>query len=184
MNALSLYSGIGGFDLAAHAAGCDLVAFCESNAYCRTVLNHYWPTVPIYENDEDVTFERLQSDGLDPASIDLIIGGPPCQASSAAGKRGGDNDARWRWPEYIRIVGEVRPRWFVAETPRGITSLRHSSGERAFGGILAALSEMGYCVSWGTWGAGDVGAPHKRERIFLIGQRLEYATRCECLYVH
>ena len=173
MRVLSLYSGIGGLDLAAHAAGCTPIAFCESDAYCRTVLNHYWPTVPIYENDEDVTFEQLQSDGLDPSSIDLVIGGPPCQAASGAGKRGGDSDPRWRWPEAIRIVGQVRPRYgFVFENPRGIASLRHSDGTRAFGGILGTLSEMGYRVTWGTWGAGDVGAPHKRERIFLVGRRL------------
>ena len=166
---LSLYSGIGGMDRAARSAGMDVVAFCESDPYCRSVLALRHPGVPIYERDTEVTSERLRSDGV---FVELIMGGPPCQSASSAGRRGGDTDARWRWPEFIRIVGDVRPRWWVAENPTGILSLRHGSGERAFGGILGALSEVGYSVGWETVRASDSGAPHRRERVFVVGRRM------------
>jgi site-specific DNA-cytosine methylase len=160
---LSLFSGIGGMDLAAAACGFEIVAFCEIDPFCRSVLQTHWPTVPIYLDVKEVTYEQLDRDGLLP--IDLISGGPPCQPASLAGQRRGQQDDRWLWPQFLRVVGEVRPRWCVAENPVGILSV---DARRAWGAILGTLVEMGYRCGWGIWGADDAGAPHRRERVFLL----------------
>jgi site-specific DNA-cytosine methylase len=164
MNVLSMYAGIGGFDLAAHAAGMRTVAFCEPEPFCRRVLAHHWPGVPCYAYDHDITAARLRADGIGP--IDLIIGGPPCQPASAAGKRLGASDSRWRWPEFLRIVGDLRPRWVVAENPTGLLSLFDGA---AFHAILLELSALGYRTGHCVYGADAVGAPHRRDRVFITG---------------
>lgn len=165
---VSLYSGILGLDRAAEAHGFTTVAACDTSAYCRHVIGHYLPDALIYESDEDVTRERLRHDGVDPAGVWAVIGGPPCQPSSAAGQRFGTRDSRWRWPEAIRVVGELCPRWFVFEQPPGILSL---DGRRPFLSIVDQLSALGYRVGCGGWPALAVGAPHKRDRFFIIGCR-------------
>ena len=171
MNALSLYTGVGGLDLAALGAGIDVVAMCEGDAYCRTVLRARFPDVPIYESDEEVTDDRLRADGI--PSVDLVFGGPPCQPASAAGKRAGVRDPRWRWGEFLRIVREVRPRWVVAKQPPGIFSL--DSGER-WEEILDTVAQMGYRAGWSCYGADAVGAPQRRDRLFLVGARVALAS--------
>src|SRR5207244_2296547 len=88
------------------------------------------------------------SGGVCPGSIDLVHGGPPCQPASAAGKRAGSSDSRWRWPEFLRIIGELQPRWVLAENPTGLVSLRHGDGAPAFGRILAELAALGYRVGY------------------------------------
>lgn len=164
LNHLSLFSGIGGIDLAAEAAGFPTVAFCERDPFCRRVLAAHWPGVVCYDDIHDVTADRLRADGIGP--IGIISGGPPCQPASVAGKRGGVNDGRWLWPEFLRVVTEVRPRWVVAENPTGILTL---DAGRPFGAILAALDALGYVGWWGVWGASTVGASHQRERGFIVG---------------
>lgn len=165
---VSLYTGILGLDRAAEAHGFTTVAACDTSAYCRHIIGHYLPGIPIYDNDKDVTSERLRRDGIDPSGVWAVIGGPPCQPSSAAGKRLGTSDSRWRWPEAIRVVGDVQPRWFVFEQPTGIVSL---DGRKPFLAIVGSLSALGYRVGFGGWPAGAVGAPHKRDRFFIIGCR-------------
>ncbi|MGB8347693.1 MAG: DNA (cytosine-5-)-methyltransferase [Ktedonobacteraceae bacterium] len=163
MRCLSLFSGIGGIDLAAQAVGFEIVAFCEIDPFCRSILHQHWPDVLLYSDVKEVSYEQLERDGRLP--IDLVYGGVPCQPASLAGKRQGSRDERWLWPQFLRVVSEVRPRWCVAENPVGILSI---DARRAWGAILGALVTMGYRVGWGVWGAADVGAPHRRERVFLL----------------
>lgn len=95
----------------------------------------------------------------------LISGGFPCQPHSCAGKRRASGDERDLWPELRRVICEIKPRWFLGENVAG---LRSSENGRFFGGILRDLAAMGYVVGWGSWEAADVGAPHHRERIFIV----------------
>lgn len=164
MNGISVYSGIDMMGVAAFAAGIEIVAFCEPDPYCRAVLARRYPGRPIYHYDTEITCERLAADGI--TGIDLVFGGPPCQPASAAGKRLGESDPRWRWPEFLRIIRDVRPRWVCAENPRGILSL---AGGMAFDGIVNQLAGMGYRVGHELHGADAVGAPHQRDRVHIVG---------------
>ena len=160
---LSLYSGAGGMDRAL-PQGYEVAAFCEAAAYPRSVLALRHPGIPIYQSDEEVTSDRLNRDGIGP--IHMVIGGPPCQEFSMAGRRLGAAGARNRFPEYLRIVRELRPVWCVAENVAG---LRVADEGRYLGAVLWELADMGYRVGWGHWRAADAGAPHRRERIFIVG---------------
>jgi DNA (cytosine-5)-methyltransferase 1 len=169
LEVVSLYSGILGLDIAAHAAGFKTVAACDSEPFCRSAIRHYLPDIPLYESDEDVTRERLSADGIAVDRIAAVIGGPPCQDASIAGRRAGEAGNRWRWPQYLRVVRELQPTWFVAENPQGILTV---NGRRAFGLLLQEMADMGYVVSWATYGANEIGASHKRARVFIIGRKL------------
>jgi DNA (cytosine-5)-methyltransferase 1 len=153
----SLFSGIGGFDLAAEWMGWENVFQCENNKFCQKVLKQHWPNVKLYDSIENEDFTKWRG------KIDVISGGDPCQPSSVAGKRKGRNDDRFLWPQYKRVVSEVRPSFVVNENVRGTVS----------NGILdekiSDLEALGY--AW--WPpliipASAVGADHKRERIWLI----------------
>jgi DNA (cytosine-5)-methyltransferase 1 len=183
MNHLSLFSGIGGLDLAAERAGFRTVAFVERDKYCQRVLARHWPGVPIYDDVCKVTAdasylrqhargsgEPLQGFGASREAwelgrVDVISGGFPCQPHSVAGKRGASGDDRDLWPEVARIVGEFRPRWFVGENVPGLLS---SESGRFFGRVVGDLVSLGYRVGWGVWGANDVGALHRRDRVFIV----------------
>ena len=191
MNHLSLFSGIGGLDLAAEWAGFRTVAFVERDPYCQRVLAKRWPGVPCFGDVRDVahtehcderglcqrredggevlwrasggpSWERVAAAG---SPIRLVSGGFPCQPHSVAGKRQASADDRDLWPEVARVLRAIRPRWFVGENVRG---LLHSESGRFFGSILGDLADMGYRVGWGVWGASDVGALHQRERVFIV----------------
>lgn len=164
---VSLFSGVGGLDLAAEWAGFTTLAFCERDSYCQQVLRKHWPDVPIFDDVREVTADALREAGID--RVDLLSGGFPCQPFSFAGQRRGADDERHLWPEMCRIIREVRPRWVLAENVRGLLSI--DSG-RTFGAILRDLASLGYRVGWCVYGARDVGAPHKRERVFIVA----YAT--------
>src|SRR6185369_6298277 len=117
---------------------------------------------PQYHDVRTLTGARLAADGIVP---DVIIGGFPCQPHSVAGTRGASDDERDLWPEFARLVREIRPRWVLAENVLG---LRSSEAGRFFGGILRDLAECGYCVEWRSISAADMGAPHRRERVWII----------------
>jgi DNA (cytosine-5)-methyltransferase 1 len=215
MNKLSLFSGIGGDDLASDWAGIETVCFVEKDKYCQQVLRKHWPEIPIIEDVKDVTKEkimaysrlfgqaecqkqatrveqcgeiianaesqqdrRLQFAGVSPdigtsgerIGIDIISGGFPCQPHSVAGKRKGSSDERNLWPEFRRIIGEIKPRWVVAENVPGIFS---SDAGRFFGEVLADLASLGYSAGWCTFGAVDVGAWHRRDRVFIVAYASE-----------
>ena len=170
MTHLSLFSGIGGLDLAAEMAGFTTVGQVEIDDYCNGVLDYHWPEVPRWRDVKDVTAESFEErTGIKPGTLALLSGGFPCQPVSCAGKRKGDTDERWLWDEMLRVICEVRPRWVVAENVRGLLSAQAiSDGRKLFGRILRDLAENGYRVGWLCYGAGDVGAPHKRERVFIV----------------
>lgn len=163
---LSLCSGIGGIDLAAERAGFQTVGQCEIDEYASKVLAKNFKGVPNLHDIRTVTNRRLRELGI-PTGNDLTIlsAGFPCQPYSLAGKGLGDSDSRDLWGEVARVIGEVRPKWFVGENTPGLFSREN---QRYFRRILNDLSSLGYSVGWGIWGACDVGAPHKRNRVFFI----------------
>jgi DNA (cytosine-5)-methyltransferase 1 len=159
MNALSLFSGIGGIDLACEWAGIKTVAMCEREPFCQRVLHKHWPDVPIYDDVCTLTKERLEADGI--GTIDLIHGGYPCQPFSLAGQREGENDDRHLWPEVFRLIQELNPRWFVGENVVGHVTL-------GLDAVLSDLESIGY--SWESFviPASAVNARHRRERVFIV----------------
>lgn len=168
MDHLSLFTGIGGLDLAAEMAGFKTVGQVEMDEYCNQVLECHWPGLPRWRDVKDVTRESFKSKtGLDSPTV--LSGGFPCQPVSVAGKRKGDADERWLWDEMFRVIREIRPRWVVAENVRGLLSAKsNDDGRHLFGRILRDLAESGYRAGWLCYGAGDVGAPHRRERVFIV----------------
>ena len=161
MNALSLFSGIGGIDLACEWAGIKTVAFCEREPFCQKVLRKHWPNVPIYDDVCTLTKARLESDGIDCGTIDLIHGGYPCQPFSYAGKRRGAEDDRHLWPEYFRLVQEIRPRWVVGENVAGHVTL-------GLDDVLSDLESLDYTAQAFVIPAAAVYASHRRDRIFVV----------------
>ena len=163
-NHFSLCTGIGGIDLAAEWAGFTTVGQCEIDEYANKVLAKNFKGVPNLHDIRTVDNTRLRENGIDPDAITLLSAGFPCQPYSLAGKGRGDGDERDLWGEVKRCIGEIKPRWFVGENTPGLFA---RANQRYFKRILADLAEMGYRVSWGIWGACDVGAPHERKRVFL-----------------
>lgn len=164
MTHLSLCSGIGGLDLAAEWAGFETVAQCEIDTYASKVLAKNFLGVPNLNDIRTVTNERLAELGIRTPTV--ISAGFPCQPYSLAGKGLGDRDDRDLWGEVARVLREIRPRWFVGENTPGLFA---RSNQRYFRRVLDDLAALGYSVGWGIWGACDVGAPHKRQRVFMLG---------------
>jgi DNA (cytosine-5)-methyltransferase 1 len=153
----SLFSGIGGFDLGLERAGHEIVWQCENDPYCRKVLAKHWPDVPCYEDVHDVGAHNL-------AEVDVICGGFPCQPVSVAGKQLAQDDERWLWPQYARILRELRPKHCLVENVPGLLV-------RGMGDVLGDLAVLGYDAEWGCVSAASVGAPHLRKRIFIVAHR-------------
>jgi len=159
MRLLDLFSGIGGFSLAAEWVWGDeleMVAFCEIEKYCQKVLQKNFPGVPIYE---DIT----KLNGKDFKDIELLTGGFPCQDISVAGRGEGikEGTRSGLWSEMHRIISEVQPRYALIEN---VPMLTIRGGTR----VIADLTEIGYDTEWQTVGADDVGAWHKRKRIWIV----------------
>jgi len=156
MKHIDLFSGIGGFTLAAHAHGIETVAFAERDQRCRDFLSKTWPGVEIH--DDIKTF-----DGHQYAGAYLLTAGVPCQPASRAGKQGGAEDDRWLWPDALRVFAEVRPAWAIFENPPGI-------GDVGLAGILSDLENQGYAVRVFAIPACAVGAPHRRMRYWIVAK--------------
>ena len=176
---LSLCTGIGGIDLAAEWAGFRTVGQCEIDEYASKVLAKNFKGVPNLHDIRTVDNTRLREVGIEPDAITLISAGFPCQPYSLAGKGRGDGDERDLWSEVKRCLGEIKPRWFVGENTPGLFA---RANQKYFKRILADLAEMGYSVSWGIWGACDVGAPHERKRVFLCAFN-SASERCNAIGV-
>lgn len=164
---LDLFSGIGGFALAARMVGqIETVAFCEREAYAQRVLKKHWPHLPICDDIHNLR-------GNDYGPIDLITGGFPCQPYSLAGKRGGNDDDRALWPQMLRVIREARPTWVIGENVPGIISL-------ALDGVLADLESAGYACETFALPACAVDAKHRRNRIWIVGysERPERRPKC------
>tara|TARA_R100000655_G_scaffold70883_1_gene109269 strand:+ start:4103 stop:5158 length:1056 start_codon:yes stop_codon:yes gene_type:complete len=152
---LDLFSGIGGFALAARWMGIETIGFCEIDKYCQKVLKKNFPGVPIYE---DVT--KLKGDQF--KDIFLLTGGFPCQDISIAGKGAGiEGERSGLWTELHRIISEVRPKYALIEN---VSALTIRGGTR----VIGDLTEIGYDTEWQIVGANDVGAPHRRKRIWIV----------------
>jgi DNA (cytosine-5)-methyltransferase 1 len=159
VNVIDLFSGIGGFSLGLERAGMRTVAFCESEPFCRAVLAKHWPTVPCYDDVRTLTANRLAADGI---SADVICGGFPCQDISYAGKGAGLAGKRsGLWYEFHRLIAEIRPQYAFIEN---VSALR----SRGLGEVLRSLTEIGYDAEWHCIPASAVGAPHRRDRIWIV----------------
>lgn len=167
MTHLDLFSGIGGMALAARWAGFTTVAFAEVEAYPSRELARHWPGVPnlgdVTALCRDVQSTRTLYDTIGP--VTLLTGGVPCQPASLAGKRRGTADARWLWPDALRILGALRPRFGLFENPAALLDLERG---RAFSGILGGLAGLGYDAWWDCIPAGALGAGHRRNRVWLV----------------
>lgn len=161
MHLLDLFSGIGGFSLGLERSGAfKTVAFCEIEPYCQKVLAKHWPQVPIYDDVRTITADRLAADGI---TIDAICGGFPCQDISCAGKKAGlEGERSGLWFEYARIIGELRPRYVIVENVAALLS-------RGLDRVLGTLASLGYDAEWHCIPASAIGAPHKRDRVWIIG---------------
>jgi DNA (cytosine-5)-methyltransferase 1 len=155
----SLFSGIGGFDLAAEWMGWENVFSCEINEFGRSILGYYWPDVTHYKdiNETDFTIHR--------GGVDILTGGFPCQPFSLAGKREGTEDDRHLWPRMLEVIREVRPRWVVGENVYGLINW---DGGLVFEQVQADLEAEGYEVQPVILPAASVNAPHKRDRVWFI----------------
>lgn len=160
MRLLDLFSGIGGFSLGLERSGAfETVAFCEIEPYCQKVLAKHWPKVPIYNDVRTITADRLAADGI---AVDAICGGFPCQDISTAGKGAGlAGERSGLWFEYARIISEVRPRYVIVENVSALLA-------RGLDEVLRTLAEVGYDAEWEVISASSVGAPHQRDRIWIV----------------
>jgi DNA (cytosine-5)-methyltransferase 1 len=160
VNVLSLFSGIGGLELGLERAGMTVVGQVEIDPFCRQVLAKHWPEVP--RHDDVRTAVQWWRAGPRP-DVDLICGGFPCQPFSTAGQQRGASDPRWEWPAFSACLRALRPRYALLENVPAL--LRHTA---AFGRILADLAECGFDASWSVLSACSMGAPHTRERLFVL----------------
>lgn len=154
---LSLFSGIGGGDLALEMAGVEVVGACEKDEFCQRVLKQHFPNTPLYE---DVTTLSPEIFG----EIDILLTTFPCQSQSVAGKRLGDKDDRWLWKENLKFIRGNKPIFVIGENVKGMLTkgLREVEGD---------LREEGYEVRSYVLAAKELGALHQRERVFVIGYK-------------
>lgn len=157
---LDLFSGIGGFSLAASwVGGIETSAFCEIDPYCQQVLRKHWPGVPIFDD-----IRKLRGEDVGP--VDLVTGGFPCQPYSHAGKRRGASDDRALWPQMLRVIQECRPAWVLGENVAGFVSM----------GLDVALSDLeasGYEARAFMVPALAVDAKHRRDRVWIVAHANE-----------
>ena len=156
MNVLDLFSGIGGFSLGLERAGMKTIAFCEVDKKCQEVLRKHWKDVPIFD---DVT--TLKGKDIE-QTVDVICGGFPCQDISFAGKGAGlEGERSGLWWEFHRLIKEIKPKWAIIEN---VSALRN----RGLDQVLRSLNEIGYDAEWHCITAASIGAPHRRDRIWII----------------
>ena len=193
MKHLDLFSGIGGFALAAQRVWGEqheVISFCEIDPFCQKVLKKHWPDVPCCEDIRELNYEfianatrqRPREEGGDcerqaewaasgsEVSIDLLTGGFPCQPFSVAGQQRGTDDDRYLWPEMLRVVKEFRPRWIIGENVAGIINL-------ALDEVCASLEVEGYEVQPVIIPACAVNAPHRRDRVWIIAHSNKWQGR-------
>ena len=187
----SLFSGIGGFDLAARWAAFDNKFWCEFDPFCQRVLRHHFPESAGYADIKTVDFTPWRG------RIDLLTGGFPCQPMSIAGKRQGQNDERYLWPEMLRAIREIRPTWVIGENVGGLLSMVESvcedgvdeeaakkdpsvqsySKRYLLDRIVEDLENEGYRVQPVVIPACAVGAPHRRDRVWIIAYTADAGTQ-------
>jgi DNA (cytosine-5)-methyltransferase 1 len=155
---LDIFSGIGGFSLGLEKAGMETIAFCENNKFCQGVLKAHWSNIPIFFDVRDLG----QKDLAHLPNIDVIAGGFPCQDISVAGKQVGIKGERsGLWKEFKRLIKEVQPKYAIIENVANLRS-------RGLSRVLKDLWEIGYDAEWHLLPASAFGAPHRRDRIWII----------------
>jgi len=164
----SLFSGIGGFDLASEWMGWDNVFHCEWAEFPRKILEHYWPNADSYGDITKTDFNVYRG------TIDILTGGFPCQPYSQAGKRKGKDDDRHLWPHMLRAIREIKPRWVVGENVFGLTNW---NGGVVLEEVCAELEAEGYSVQPFIIPAAAVGAPHRRDRVWIVAYSVSTGTR-------
>jgi DNA (cytosine-5)-methyltransferase 1 len=159
MRVLDLFSGIGGFSLGLERAGMTTVAFCEVDKKCQQVLAKHWPEVPVFDDVRTLNKGLLDEKGI---SVDVICGGFPCQDISLAGKGAGiEGERSGLWSEFARLIGELRPQFVIVENVSALLS-------RGLDRVLGDLASFGYDAEWHCIPASAVGAPHRRDRIWIV----------------
>jgi DNA (cytosine-5)-methyltransferase 1 len=160
LRVLDLFSGIGGFSLGLErTGGFETVAFCEIEDFPRRVLARHWPEVPCYHDITKLT-------GAEVGPVDIICGGFPCQDISASGGGAGiDGERSGLWSEFARLIGDLRPRFVIVENSPNLLS---GGDGRWMGRVLGDLAALGYDAEWHVVPASAVGAPHERERVWII----------------
>lgn len=166
LKVLDLFSGIGGFSLGLERAGMETVAFCEIELFCQQVLQKHWPELPISKDIRELHYHDgcLHDAGrvIYAGAIDLICGGFPCQPFSVAGRKKGTADNRDLWPEMFRLIQQAQPTWVIGENVAHFTNL-------AFTRTKTDLESAGYTVQPFMVPACAVGAPHRRDRVWIVG---------------
>jgi len=166
----SLFSGIGGFDLAAQWMGWENVFHCEWNPFGQKVLKHYWPNAESHEDITKTDFTKYRG------TIDIVSGGFPCQPYSSAGKRKGKEDERHLWPQMLRAIREISPRYVVGENVLGLTNW---DGGIVFDEVHIDLEREGYEVAAVVVPAAAVNAPHGRDRVWFVAKRIVADAVCD-----
>lgn len=163
---LDLFSGIGGFSLGLErTGGFKTAAFCEIDPFCRRVLAKHWPDVPCYDDIRTLTAAALRRDGI---AVDVICGGFPCQDISESNHSGLglDGERSGLWFEYARLIGELRPRAALVENTAALLG-------RGIDRVLGSLAALGYDAEWHSIPASALGAPHERDRVWLVAYPAE-----------
>lgn len=150
----SLFAGIGGMDLGLERAGMECRWQVEIDPFCRKVLAKHWPNVKRYEDVRTVDWRQVER-------VDFLCGGFPCQPVSLVGLRRGRDDERWLWPYFRSAIAILRPRHALIENVPGLLS-------RGMGEVLGDLAASGYVAEWSIVSACALGAPHTRERLFIV----------------
>lgn len=163
----SLFSGGGGFDLAAEWMKWDNKFHCEWDIFCQRILKYYWPNAETYKDIDESDFTKWR--GL----IDVLTGGFPCQPYSTSGRRKGKEDNRHKWPQMLRAIREISPRWIVGENVRGLTNW---NGGLVFDEVQTDLETEGYEVTPFLLPACGINAPHRRERIWFVAYAGSYGN--------
>jgi len=161
---LDLFSGLGGFSLGLERTGkFKTVAFCEIDKYCTLLLQKHWKGIKIYEDVRKINKEQFDTDGIE--YPDIITGGFPCQPFSIAGKQKGTGDDRHLWPEMFRIIKTFKPKFVIGENVKGLINIQDGV---VFETVCTDLESEGYEVQAFNIPAAGVGAPHRRERIWIL----------------
>lgn len=169
MRHASLFSGIGGFDLAAEWMEWENVLHCEFNDFGRRILKYYWPKAKSYEDITKTDFNIYRG------RIDILTGGFPCQPYSTAGKRLGKEDDRHLWPEMLRAIREIKPTYVVAENVSGLISWNDGL---VFNEVQTDLENEGYKVQPCVLSAAGLNAPHRRDRVWFVAYTESKPSKC------
>lgn len=159
----SLFSGLGGFDLAAEWMGWENLFHCEIEPFPRHVLNYYWPKAVSYKNIDHADFTIWRG------RINILTGGFPCQPYSSAGKRLGTDDARHKWPQMLRAIREIQPDWIL---PENVSGLINWNDGLVFEQMQTEMAAEGYEIIPFILPAASIGAPHRRDRIWFIAHAI------------